>query len=95
MNELHLTLLMTPLLLLSDWLARKIIRRHGQRTPVSMEDAQKPDFQTADISSLENEQIRSVGGKRVVPEAIKELKLDSKSEALGFSQPFIEAAIGG
>ncbi len=74
--------------------ARKIIRRHGQKTPVSTEDAQKPDFQTVDINSLENEQIRSVGGESVVLETIKELRLDSKFEALGFNQPFIEAAIG-
>jgi transposase len=74
--------------------ARKIIRRHGQKTPVSTEEAQKPDFQTVDINSLENEQIRSVGGESVVLETIKELKLYSKFEALGFNQPFLEAAIG-
>ena len=74
--------------------AQKIIRRHGQRTPVSTEDAQKTDFQTVDINSLENEQIRSVGGESVVLETIKELKLDSKFEALDFNQSFIEAAIG-
>ncbi len=74
--------------------ARKIIRRHGQKTPVSSEDAQKPDFQTVDINSLENEQIRSVGGESVVLEAIKELKLDSRFESPGFNQPFIEAATG-
>ena len=79
---------------LAQTFARKIIRRHGQRTPVSTEDAQKPDFQTVDINSLENEQIRSVGGESVVLETIKELKLDSKFEALGFNQPFLEAAIG-
>ncbi len=74
--------------------ARKIIRRHGQKTPVSTEEAQKPDFQTVDISSLENEQIRSVGGESVVLETIKELRSDSRFEALGFNQPFIEAATG-
>ncbi len=73
---------------------RKIIRRHGQRTPVSTEDAQKPDFQTADINSLENEQIRSAGGESVVLETMKELRPDSKFEAPGFNQPFTEAAIG-
>ncbi len=79
---------------LAQFFARKIIRRHGQRTPLSAEDARKPDFQTVDISSLEHEQIRSVGGESVVFETIKELKLDSKFEVLGFNQPFIEAAIG-
>ena len=74
--------------------ARQIIRRHGQRSPVSVEGQDKPDFQTVDLNSLENEQIRSVGGESVVLSAIRELELDKKLEALGFNRPSIEAAIG-
>jgi len=74
--------------------ARKIIRRHGQRSPVVIEEQNKPDFQTVDVNSLENEQIRSVGGESVVLATIKALELDRKLEALGFNQPNIEAAIG-
>ena len=74
--------------------ARKIIRRHGQREPVLVEDQVKPDFQTVDINSLESEQIRSVGGESVVLATIKELELDRKLEALGFNRPNIEATIG-
>lgn len=74
--------------------ARKIIRRHGQREPVPVEDQVKPDFQTVDINSLESEQIRSVGGESVVLATIKELELDRKLEALGFNRPNIEATIG-
>lgn len=74
--------------------ARKIIRRHGQRSPVALEDQSKADYQTVDVNSLENEQIRSVGGESVVLATIQELELDRKLEELGFNRPNIEAAIG-
>jgi transposase len=74
--------------------ARRIIRRHGQRSPAAIEDQSKPDYQTVDVNSLENEQIRSVGGESVVLATIRELELDRKLEALGFNRPYIEAAIG-
>ena len=74
--------------------ARKIIKRHGQKSPVSVEDQNKPDFQTVDVNSLENEQIRTVGGESVVLAAIKELELDKKLKDLGFSPSNLEAAIG-
>ena len=74
--------------------AKRIICRHGQRTPVSDEEQNKPDFQTVDINSLENEQIRSVGGESVVLATIKNLELDKKLESLGFNRPNIEATIG-
>jgi len=74
--------------------ARKIISRHGQKTPIPTEEQSRPDFQTIDINSLESEQIRSVGGESVVLAAIKDLELDRKLEALGFSQSNIEATIG-
>ncbi len=64
--------------------ARKIIRRHGQRSPVTIEEQSKADYQTVDVNSLENEQIRSVGGESVVLAALRELELDRKLEALGF-----------
>ncbi len=74
--------------------AQQIIRRHGQQSPVSVTDQDKPDYQTVDLNSLESEQIRSVGGESVVLAAIRELELDNKFEALGFNKPNIEAAIG-
>ena len=74
--------------------AQKIIRRHGQRSPLTIEDQSKADYQTVDVNSLENEQIRSVGGESVVLAAIQELELDRKLEELGFNRPNIEAAIG-
>jgi hypothetical protein len=74
--------------------AKKIIRRHGQRTPVPEHEQNKADFQTVDVNSLENEQIRSVGGESVVLATIKELELENKLESLGFNRPNIEAAIG-
>ena len=74
--------------------ARKIIRRHGQSRPQPVEDQSQPDLQTVDINSLDNEQIRSVGGESVVLETIKELELDRKLEKLGFNKVNIEAALG-
>jgi len=74
--------------------ARKIIRRHGQKTHQSPEDTHKKDYHNVDVNSLENEQIRSVGGESVVLETIKELGLDRKLEDLNFLQPDIDAAIG-
>jgi len=74
--------------------ARKIIRRHGKSSAQPVEGQSQPDFQTVDINSLDNEQIRSVGGESVVLEMIKELELDHKLEALGLNQVNIEAAIG-
>ena len=74
--------------------AQQIIRRHGQRSPVPVEEQDQPDYQTVDLNSLESEQIRSVGGESVVLAAIRELGLDTKMEALGFNRPNIEAAIG-
>jgi transposase len=74
--------------------AQQIIRRHGQRSPVSVTEQDMPDFQTVDLNSLENEQIRSVGGESVVLGAIFELELDKKLETMGFNRPNIEAAIG-
>lgn len=74
--------------------AQQIIRRHGQRSPVSVTEQDTPDFQTVDLNTLENEQIRSVGGESVVLAAIFELELDKKLEAMGFNRPNIEATIG-
>jgi transposase len=74
--------------------ARTIIRRHGQRSTVVVKNQSESDFQTVDVNSLENEQIRSVGGESVVLATIKELELDLKLEALGFNRPNLEAAIG-
>jgi transposase len=74
--------------------AKKIIKRHGRPEPEAVEEQISSDFQTVDINSLDNEQIRSVGGESVVFKAIKELKLDSKLEELGFNKPCVEAAVG-
>jgi transposase len=74
--------------------ARRIIRRHGQRSPVAVEDQNKPDFQRVDINSLDNEQIRTVGAESAVLATVQELELDQKLEALGFHRANIEATIG-
>ena len=74
--------------------ARQIICRHGQKSAVFPEKQHDPDFQTVDVDSLENEQIRPVGGESVVLSAIKELELDRKLEALNFNRCNLEAAIG-
>ena len=72
--------------------ARAIVRRNGRTEPDR--DAGEPDFQTVDIDSLDNGQIRSVGGESVVPETIRQPGLDRKLECLGFNRPDIETAVG-
>ncbi|MBF0527655.1 MAG: IS1634 family transposase [Deltaproteobacteria bacterium] len=74
--------------------ARKIIRRHEHNTPETGPETCPPDYQTVDINSVDNEQIRSVGGEHVVWETIKELELDRKFKELKFQPADIEAAIG-
>lgn len=74
--------------------AQRIIRRIGKRDPQPIKEQKEKDFHSVDINTLENEQVRSVGGESVVLETIKELKLDQKLEELGFNQSNIEAAIG-
>jgi hypothetical protein len=54
--------------------ANKIIRRQGQTEPEAVEEQITADFQTVDVNSLDNEQIRSVGGESVVLETVKELQ---------------------
>jgi len=72
--------------------AKRIVSaRSTQLSPTEQESA---DFQTVDVNSLENENIRSVGGESVVLAAIQKLELDKKFEALGFNPPNVEAAIG-
>ncbi len=72
--------------------ATRIIASRSQRTPQT--DRERPDYQTVDINSLENENVRSVGGESVVLSTIQKLELDKKLVDLGFNQPNIEAAIG-
>ena len=79
---------------LAERLAKKIIRKHGKSDPQTKEEQYEPDFQTVDINSLDNEQIRTVGGESVVLETIKNLELDRKLEELGFNRPNVEATIG-
>lgn len=74
--------------------ARKIIRHHEHIIPEKAPETCQADYQTVDINSLDNEEIRSVGGEHVVLETIKALELDRKFEELKFNQADIEAAIG-
>ena len=46
-----------------------------------------------DINSTENEVPRSVGAEHVVLETIKELGLDDKLLAMGFSRPWKDVAV--
>lgn len=74
--------------------ARQVISKHG-RSPVKPKEYPiESDFQNVDINSVDNEEIRSVGGESVVLETIKGLELDRKLEELGFNRPHMEAAIG-
>ncbi|OQC58140.1 MAG: Transposase DDE domain protein [Bacteroidetes bacterium ADurb.Bin012] len=74
--------------------AKIIIYRESNKKPVSVQEQQQPDFQEVDVNSLENEEILSVGGESIVLSTIRELKLDSELESLGFNKSNVEAAIG-
>ena len=87
-------------------LARKYVRRiinQGGRDALYLiragklaadrESEYSPDYQMVDINSTENELARSVGTEHVVLETIKELGLDDKLLAMGFSRPWKDVAV--
>jgi len=81
---------------LAENCARKIIRKQSSIIP-KKEDLSSdclPDYQTVDVNSVENEEVRTIGAEHVVYHTVKELELDRKFADLGFNKPHLEAAIG-
>ena len=76
--------------------ATKIIRRQSEFVPTKKEISGEyaPDYQTVDVNSIENEDVRSIGAEHAVYETIKELEIDKKLSELEVSRPQIETAIG-
>ena len=72
--------------------AKTIIRQQASVIDES-EDA-ATDYETVDVSSVDNEQARSVGAEYVVYETIKELELDGLLKSFGFNKHEISAALG-
>lgn len=70
--------------------ARKIVRKQSSVIP----ERKDPDYQTVDVNSTENEQIRTIGAEHVVYHTIKELELDRKLMELNFNKPHLKAAMG-
>jgi len=63
--------------------ARKIIRQ--QASVVPEQEAISPEYATVDLTSVEDEQARTVGAEYVVYETMKELGLDRKLKDLGLN----------
>ena len=74
--------------------AKSIIRKQASEMPEKKRSEYKPDYQTIDVNSTENEQIRTIGAEHVVYSAIKELELEKKLVDLNFSKPHLDAALG-
>lgn len=74
--------------------AKSIIRKQASEMPAKKRLEYKPDYQTIDVNSTENEQIRTIGAEHVVYSAIKELELEKKLVDLNFSKPHLDAALG-
>ena len=74
--------------------ARKIIRRQSSVIPERKDLDYLPDYQTVDVNSTENEQVRTIGAEHVVYHTIKELELDKKLAELKFNKPHLETALG-
>jgi transposase len=70
--------------------AKTIIR---QQASVVAED-EVADYETVDVNSVDNEQVRSVGAEYVVYETIKELEIDRMLKSLGFNRVQVSAALG-
>jgi len=76
--------------------ARKIIHSQSSVIPEKKDPSSDylPDYQTVDVNSTENEQVRTIGAEYVVYHTIKELELDRKLADLKFNKPHMEAALG-
>jgi len=75
--------------------ARRVIRRENLVQKVSSPSKDNlPCWETVDINSLENEEVRTIGAEHVVYHSIKKLALDEELLRLGFSKREMEVAIG-
>jgi len=77
---------------LADQYARRVIRKHS--VVIVPEKKRSPDYVTVDLSSINNESLRTAGAEHVVYETIKLLEIDKKLVDLGLKSADIAAVIG-
>jgi hypothetical protein len=71
--------------------AAQVVRTKAR---VSEADGSEPDYQNVDIESLDVLRPRSVGIEHAALSVLRQVGLDQKLEALGFTSPQLNAAIG-
>ena len=69
--------------------AQRIISYRGNR-----ETTESPDYQKVDLDTMDHHDVRSVGAEHVVYETMKALDLPGLFDALGFTRPARDVAIG-
>ncbi|MEA3361204.1 MAG: IS1634 family transposase [Thermodesulfobacteriota bacterium] len=72
--------------------ARKIIRE--QASVIAERQDIEPDYETIDLNSVEDEEVRTVGAEHVVYEAVKQLGIDRKLKELGLNRHQVAASLG-
>ena len=77
-------------------LARKYAREIARRQAQVIDEAQDvpSDYQTVDVNSVENEDVRTVGAEHIVYETIRELGLDRKLRSFGLTEMQLSLALG-
>ncbi len=64
------------------------------KAKLSEAEGSEPDYQSVDIGSLDVLRPRSVGVEHAALSVLRQVGLDQKLEALGFTSPQLNAAIG-
>ena len=87
-----------PLDMDSEWestaqrYAAQVIRAKAKQSEA--DGSAEPDYQSVDVDSIEVLRPRSVGIEHVALSALRQVELDQKLNALGFTGPQISAALG-
>jgi transposase len=76
--------------------ARKYARAIARQQAVVVDEIEDvvSDYQTVDVNSVDNEDVRTVGPEHVVYETIKQLELDRKLKSLGLTKLQVALAMG-
>jgi len=80
---------------LAKGFAKQAIKKHSQPAITSREEKQRsPDFQTVDLNSLKQQEVRSIGAEHLLLKTLEQLELDQIVAQLGFTDREVEIAIG-
>lgn len=77
-------------------LAKKYARTIIRQQSITIDDDKEvlTDYQSIDVNSIDNEDVRTVGAEHVVLETIKELDIDRKLKSLGLNSFQIAVTLG-